>query len=121
MIEREQEKPMPPDDFTTGKEALLAVLRRWDAGVDLIEGRDLFEQWLTSVQARGWARGDVYRLVWEILKEDPSEMSQASLDELGEIETALSGFCHENCIVRFPNEPTGTVELAAYVRGNRWR
>jgi hypothetical protein len=113
---------LPAEKYAAGKDGLLEVLRVWDRSEESLQRRrDLFDCWLDSVKGEGWARGDVYRLVWEILYECASEFSEGTLDQLGEFETGLTGFCAEESIERFPNEPSDVAQLVEYVRGNRWR
>lgn len=110
------------EEYAAGKEELLRVLNKWNLREDSVEVRgNLFDSWLESVQRRGWVRKDVYRLVCEILDEFPSQFSEATLDELLEVETGLTGFCHVDSIIRFPNEPADDPQLLAYVHGNLWR
>jgi hypothetical protein len=110
------------EKYATGRQGLLKVLRCWDTSEESGQGcSDLFHCWLESVQGRGWTRADVYRLVREILEECPGEFSEDTMDQLAEVETALTGFSHEKSILRFPNEPSDGVQLMEYVRGNRWR
>ena len=112
---------LPAEKYAAGKDELLRVLRRWDLPGDSRLKGDLFDSWLKTVQRGGWTRRDVYCLVWEILKETPSQFSEATLVQLGEVETGLTGFCHVDSIIRFPNEPVDAGQLLEYVRGDHWR
>ncbi|MGD0125400.1 MAG: hypothetical protein ABSF46_08585 [Terriglobia bacterium] len=110
------------EQFDNAGAGLRAVLKDWDAerSGHIAEGKT-FEAWLESVQKQGATRLDVYRLVWDILNEIPRRFTQNTLDDLSEIETALTGFCHSDSIIRFPNEPSDADQLLGYVRGGLWK
>jgi hypothetical protein len=110
------------EQFDHALSELRDVLRDWDAESSHhpAQGKT-FEVWLEAAQKLGADRRDVHSIVWEILNQDPPQFSQDSLNELSEIETALTGYCHPDSIIRFPNEPTDEEELLKYVRGNVWR
>lgn len=109
-----------PEQYASGRERLLEVLRQWE----LLEGEkgdNRFGSWLEQIQRHGWTRKDVCRLIWEILDQNPNKLSESSLDQLAEFESALTGFCDSKCIIRFPNDPADEAQLAEFVRRNQWR
>jgi len=116
-----------PQQYASGKEELLTVLKRWEASgpkpvpSELQKEREIFDSWFDRVKKNGWTRLDVYNLIWDINKNHGGDVSEYALDELGEFETGITGFCASECIVRFPGDPETTYALCAHVRGERWK
>ena len=115
---------LSPEQYASGRQELQEVLREWDetgnsAGSPSVTNR--FGSWFERIKDEGWTRKDVYDLVRDILDERPVRFSESTIDELAGFETTLTGFCAADCILRFPNEPSGVSQLVEYVRGNRWR
>jgi len=117
---------LSPEQYGSGRKGLRGVLQGWDltdasSPSAQENAKNQFAAWLKGIQEQGWTRKDVHRLVWELLDERPPSFSESTLDELGEFETALTGFCAPKYIVRFPNDPADETELVDYVRGDLWR
>lgn len=111
------------------KAALLDLLRRWDreeAAESPLDSNAVntphdIKEWLTWAQAAGWTRRDVHALVWDIFREYDAEFTPATMDALGEVETALTGSCEPGSIIRFPGDPEDLDSLAAVARDpSRW-
>jgi hypothetical protein len=79
-----------------------------------------FRSYLYKLSEEGWNRLSIHDLVADILKNEYS-LSNRTLDQLYDFMTNIIGYCDSSSIMRFRGEPEGENELAAYVRGEKWR
>jgi hypothetical protein len=82
---------------------------------------DAFSRFVADLVARGWTRRDVHDLTRDVLVNEAVALGDPASDALFDFETALTGDCHPDCIVRFPGEPDDEQALVAWVRGGEWK
>ena len=137
---------VPPSELAAGRAALQALTERrdrdwraavaaltpeqralWDddthapPGYDGGPFSDGFARWLTRVQEAGWTRKQVHDVLLDVHNDPRNDFVLATLDDLFNIDTAITGDCVPDGIIRFPGDPDDVAELTAHVRGRLWR
>ncbi len=96
----------------------------WDTGLELLqralgEPQAGLQVLLRSLIGEGWTRGDLHAAVDELCGRPGT--SEPVVDDLIELDTALTGWCAPSAIIRFPGDPDDERALVAHVRGGAWK
>jgi len=84
------------------------------------EAWEAWDRFILELAAKGWKRGDVYRLLAEVQNEEYERLPEEACDALYDYETGLLGDCSHDCIVRLPGEPEAEQAFIEYVYAKRW-
>ena len=80
-----------------------------------------FHQIIDALVKSGWKRIDIYTLLWDIMNNHYNELDELVVDELGEFETSITGYCSPESIFKFPDDPENIEQLTAVVRAGKWK
>lgn len=78
-----------------------------------------FNAAVRSLIADGWTRGDLHAAVDELCQRPG--VSDRVVDDLDDLDTALTGWCAPESIIRFPGDPDDEGALVGHVRGAAWK
>lgn len=94
------------------------ALRLAERNADRHQRLDAIWQFVHGLILIGWSRREVYALTSDLLRQSP--LPDDWCDDFYELESALTGHCSPQSIIRFPDDPLDRDELAHNLRGMRW-
>jgi hypothetical protein len=111
-----------PEGYGDAYAEMLRLAKTFDglAPPDRMDQWKSFDAFIARLAEAGWDRGDIYRLVKDVLKNESHDLSEEAQEALYDFETGLIGHCGYDSIVRLPGEPTGEDEFLHYVHGKKW-
>lgn len=99
---------------------LLRMLGDWGHVAEAICQKNV-DDFLSNLIKKGWRRRDIYNLLQKTTIPSDFGLTSEAIDYVCDIESAVTGFIHPDCIMRFPDEEfKDNEEMIAYVRSKAW-